>query len=132
MGTMKVRGVRGAITVTENTEAAILHATRTLLENIVEVNGITEDDVASVFFTTTPDLDAVFPAKSARDMGWRQVALMGAQETPVPHGIPMCIRILIHWNTEKALNDVKHVYMGDAETLRPDLYPKFRVSIKGE
>lgn len=127
---MRVRGVRGAITVEENSEEAILSATQLLLEKLVEVNGIVEEDVASVFFTTTPELNAVFPAKAARDMGWHQAALMGAQEIAALNGIPMCIRILIHWNTEKSLDEMTHVYMRDAEKLRADLYPKVRMSIK--
>ena len=69
---------------------------------LIEANGIDEDDVASVIFTTTPDLTAAYPAKAARDMGWTQVALMGCQEMDVPGGLPRCIRVLIHWNTPKA------------------------------
>ena len=130
--TMKVRGVRGAITVTENTADEIISATRILLEKIVEVNGIEEEDVASAIFTSTQELTAAFPAKAARDMGWRQVALIGAQEIAATNGIPMCIRVLIHWNTDKPLNDIKHVYMRGAEVLREDLYPTFRVSITDE
>lgn len=126
----RVRGVRGAITVEADTEDAIISGTRVLLEKLVEVNGIQEEDVASVFFTSTPDLTAAFPARAARDMGWRQVALIGAQEIDAQKGIPMCVRILLHWNTEKALDDVKHVYMRGAEILREDLYPKVRISIK--
>lgn len=127
---MRVRGIRGATTVDENTEAAILSATRTLLEKLVEVNEIVEEDVASVIFTTTPELTAAFPAKAARQMGWTQVALLGAQESPVSAGIPMCIRVLIHWNTEKALDEITHVYMRGAEVLRADLYPKHRVYVE--
>ncbi len=124
---MRVRGVRGAITVEENTADTILAATRLLLEAMIEANTIDEEDVASVIFTTTPELTATFPAKAARDMGWTRVALLGAQEMAANEGIPMCIRILLHWNTEKSLDDVVHVYMREAEMLRVDLYPKVRV-----
>lgn len=127
---MRVRGIRGAITVEANSKAAILSATQTLLEKLVEVNGIVEEDVASVYFTSTPELTAAFPAKAARDMGWHQVALMGAQEIGAANGIPMCIRVLIHWNTEKSLDEVTHVYMRGAEILRPDYYPEHRVYIE--
>lgn len=120
---IRVRGVRGATTVEENTAEAILDATRKLLEALVEANEIEEDDVASVIFTSTGDLNAVFPAKAGRDMGWHRTALMGAKEVDVPDGIPMCIRILIHWNTEKALDEIQHVYMRGALALRPDRYP---------
>ena len=123
----RVRGVRGAITVERDTADEILSATRHLLEEIVAVNGIEEEDVASVIFTTTPELNAAFPAKAARDMGWSRVALLGTQEMAAANGIPMCIRILVHWNTEKSLDEVTHVYMRNAEMLRTDLYPKYRV-----
>lgn len=129
---MRVRGLRGAITVEENTEDAILAATRLLLERLIAVNGVLEDDVASVFFTTTPELNAAFPAKAARDLGWQRVALMGAEEIAAANGIPMCIRVLIHWNTEKSLDELTHVYMRDAEMLRTDLYPMNRTHIDEE
>lgn len=128
----RIRGLRGAITVEENTEDAILDATRLLLEQLIAVNGVVEDDVASVFFTTTPELNAAFPAKAARDLGWHRVALMGAQEIAAANGIPMCIRVLIHWNTEKSLDELTHVYMRDAEMLRTDLYPENRTHIDEE
>lgn len=124
---IRVRGVRGAITVDENSAEAILDATRLLLDALIQQNEIDEEDVASVIFTTTPELTAAFPAKAARDMGWTRVALLGTQEIAAANGIPMCIRVLLHWNTEKSLDDVVHVYMRNAEMLRADLYPKVRV-----
>lgn len=124
---LKCRGVRGATTVEADTAEAILDATRELLEEIILVNRIAEDDVASVFFTTTPDLTAEFPAKAARALGWRRTALMGSQEMDVPHSIVRCIRVLIHWNTEKPLDQIRHVYTRGALVLRPDLYPENRV-----
>jgi chorismate mutase len=128
---MKFRGVRGATTVNENTGEAIWKATRELLQAVIKANDIEEDDVASVIFTTTPDLNAVYPAKAARDLGWHRTALMGCQEMDVPNGIPMCIRILIHWNTEKSLDEVQHVYMKGAMALRPDLYPDNKIILNG-
>lgn len=128
--TMMVRGLRGATTVKANDAEAILAATRELLEKLIEVNGVAEDDVASVLFTTTPDLNAVFPAQAAREMGWRQVALMGFQEIAAPNGVPLCIRILIHWNTDKGLSELQHVYMHGAEKLRPDMYPKNKLVVQ--
>jgi chorismate mutase len=127
---MQVRGIRGAITVQANTAGAILEATRRLLEQMVAANSIDEADVASVFFTTTPELTAAFPAKAARDMGWTRVALMGASEAAVSEGIPMCIRVLIHWNTTKGIDEIKHIYMRDAQILRPDFYPDHSVYIQ--
>jgi len=118
---MKFRGVRGAITVDENSAEAIWSATTELLRDIIEANGIEEDDVASVIFTCTTDLNAAYPAKAARDMGWRQVALMGGVEMDVPGGVSNCIRVLIHWNTSKALHEIRHIFLRGAVVLRPDL-----------
>jgi chorismate mutase len=117
---MKVRGVRGATSCEANTSEAILEATSELLKAMVEANAIQEDDIASVFFTTTPDLTACFPAKAAREMGWRYTALLGATEIESPDGVPMCIRALIHWNTEHKLEDIVHVYLRRAVALRPE------------
>ena len=118
---MRLRGIRGATTVEANTKAAILEATHELLAAIIEANGIRSDDVASVFFSTTPDLNAEFPAVAARDMGWSHVALMCAQEMPVPGSLPMCLRILMHVNTEKEQDEVHFVYLRGARVLRQDL-----------
>jgi chorismate mutase len=130
--TIRVRGVRGATTVTSDAAQDILEATEKLLRAMVDANAIVEDDVASVIFTTTPDLTAVFPAKAARDMGWHRTALMGAVEADVQGGIPMCIRILVHWNTERTLDEIQHVYMRGAMALRPDLYPDNKIVLNGE
>lgn len=130
---MKFRGVRGAITVETNTPDAILSATRLLLEALIRENEIDEDDVASVIFTTTPDLTTAFPAKAARDLGWRMTALLGAQEMDVTDGgIPYCIRILVHWNTPKRIDEIVHVYMRGALVLRPDLYPDNKIILEDQ
>lgn len=121
---MLVRGVRGAITVDENTAEVILSATEEMLVWLIEANGIEEVDVASVLFTSTPDINAAFPAKAARNMGWRQVALMGFQEIDVPEGLKMCVRVLIHWNTDKGNHEIKHAFLRGATALRPDLVKK--------
>ena len=118
---MMFRGVRGATTAEANTPEAILSATRELLEAMIAANGIEEENVASVLFTTTPDLNAVYPARAARQLGWSQTALMGCQEIDAPGGLPMCVRILIHWNTTKKLNELSHIFLRGAATLRPDL-----------
>ena len=121
---MMVRGVRGAITVHENTAEAILNATEEMLKWLIEANDIREEDVASILFTSTPDLNAAFPAKAARNMGWRHVALMGFQEIDVPEGLKMCARVLIHWNTDKTNLELKHAFLRGASALRPDLVKK--------
>ncbi len=118
---MMIRGVRGAITVDANTREDILSATQELLAMMVERNNIDENDVASILFTTTPELTAAFPAKAAREFGWTRTALMGFVEADVQDGLPMCIRVLIHWNTDKNMDEVEHVFMRDAIKLRPDL-----------
>jgi chorismate mutase len=117
---MHCRGVRGATTAQENTAEAIRAATRELLASIIEANDLKVEDVASAIFTTTPDLTAAFPAQAAREMGWRDVALLDAQEIPVPDSLERCIRVLIHWNTERDAAEIQHVYLKGAQTLRPD------------
>lgn len=129
---MKFRGVRGATTADANTPEAILGATGHLLAAIIEANGIDEEDVVSVIFTTTADLTAAYPARAARDLGWRRTALLGAQEMDVVDGIPRCIRILIHWNTSKSLGEIVHVYMRGALILRPDLYPDNKIVMEDD
>jgi chorismate mutase len=128
---MIMRGVRGATTAEDDTADGIWRATRELLEAVIEANGIEEEYVASVIFTTTPDLTAAYPAKAARDLGWHQTALMGCQEIAVPGGIPMCIRVLIHWNTAKKLGEIRHIYMRGTEKLRPDFYPDNKIILNG-
>jgi len=117
---MYCRGVRGATVADDNTASSILTATRVLLERLVEANDIDPADIASVFFTTSADLTAAFPAQAARDLGWMDVALMCAHEVDVPGGLPRCIRVLIHWNTDRGNSQIKHVYLGDAKALRLD------------
>jgi len=117
---MLCRGVRGATTADDNTPEAILTATRQLLALMVRLNGIEPEDVASAIFTTTPDLNAEFPALAARQLGWFDVALMCLHELDVPGALPRCIRILLHWNTNKPANEIIHVYIKGAANLRPD------------
>jgi chorismate mutase len=118
---MRLRGIRGATTVEANTREAILRAAHELLSALIEVNDVQPGDVASVFFSTTPDLNAEFPAVAAREMGWTHVALMCANEMYVPGSLPMCLRILMHINTTRAQDDVQFVYLNEARVLRQDL-----------
>ena len=118
---MSCRGMRGATTVGENSERAIIAATRTLLERMVSANDIATKDIASVIFTTTPDLDAAYPARAARDLGWTDIPLLGAQEIDVPNSLPRCVRVLILWNTDRSIDQIRHIYLGAAAALRPDL-----------
>ncbi len=101
-------------------ENAILEATIALLRALQEANGFALEDIASVIFTTTDDLDAVYPARAARELGWLKVPLLGAREINMPGGLPRCIRVLIHWNTQRSQQEIHHVYLRDATRLRPD------------
>lgn len=118
---MPCRGIRGATTVDTDSAAEILAATRELLDSIVQANDVAAEDIASVVFTATRDLTAAFPAQAARDLGWHQVALLDAQEIPVPGSLARCVRVLVHWTTEKAQAEMRHVYLRGAVVLRPDL-----------
>lgn len=114
------RGIRGATTAEANTREAILDATRELLERIVTRNGIREEDVVSVFFTVSDDLDAEYPAFAARQLGWLDAALLCAREIPVRgQTVARCIRVLLHVNTDRTAKEIRHVYLRDAVVLRP-------------
>lgn len=114
-----VRGVRGATTVAANDRQPILAATRELLEHLVRANGIAPRDVASAYFSVTDDLDAEFPAFAAREIGWTEVPLICGREIPVAGSLPLCIRVLIHWNTDKPQGEVRHAFLHGARVLRP-------------
>lgn len=117
---MLCRGIRGATTVEANSREAILEATAELLAAMVKANGIKPEDVVSAFFTTTPDLNAEFPALAARGLGWDDVPLLCGHEMAVPGSLPMCLRILVHVNTDKRADQIVHVYLQGARVLRPD------------
>jgi chorismate mutase len=118
---MVCRGVRGATTTEANSRDAILTATRQLLALMIRINGIEPADVGSAVFSLTRDLDAEFPALAARQLGWLDVPLLCTYEVDVPGSLRRCVRILIHWNTDKSQQEIQHVYIKDAVKLRPDL-----------
>ncbi|MCL0106099.1 chorismate mutase [Peptococcaceae bacterium] len=118
---MAVRGIRGAITVEHNTSEEILQVTKELLIEIVNKNDLKIEDICSVFLTLTDDLNAEFPALAARQLGWEHVPLLCAKELSVSHGLPKCIRVMLHVNTDLTQKDIKHVYLRKAASLRPDL-----------
>ena len=118
---MWLRGVRGATCATTNSKEAIVDTTKAMLQRIIEANGMEPDDIASAFFSTTRDLNAEFPAIAARQLGWKDVPLMCMHEMDVPNSLPLCVRVMIHWNTNKNAAEVRHVYINGAEKLRPDL-----------
>lgn len=118
---MKMRGIRGAITVDRDDAAAIVDATKRLLTAMIERNDVALDDIASVLFSLTPDLRAVFPALGAREMGWTHVPMLHFTEIDVPGSLPRVIRVLMHVNTSRSLDAIDHVYLDGAVVLRPDL-----------
>ena len=118
---MAVRGIRGATTVPANDRDEIVGAASELLQELVRVNELDPDELASIVFTTTPDLNAEFPAVAARDAGWTHVALECLHEMNVPGSLPRCLRILMHVNTDRTQREMKHVYLRGAGALRPDL-----------
>jgi chorismate mutase len=118
----RLRGIRGATTVEANTRADIIEATEELLAEMIDRNDIESNEVASVWFTTTPDLNAEFPAVAARlTFKWSHAALMCGHEMQVPGSLPSCLRILVHVNTPLRQNQVQHVYLRGARVLRTDL-----------
>jgi chorismate mutase len=116
-----LRGIRGATTASENTATAILNATEELLTEIIRANDLECEYLASALFTVTPDLSAAFPAAAARRIGWQLVPLLNCTEIDVPNGLARCIRVLIHFNTRKAQASIQHIYLHEAQSLRPDL-----------
>ncbi len=118
---MAVRGVRGATTVLSNTKEEIVNKTEELLRGLIEKNNISIEDVASVIFSATADIDAEFPAVAARKMGWIYTPLFCTREIPVEGSMPGCIRVLMHVNSEKRQDEMVQLYLHEAQKLRPDL-----------
>jgi chorismate mutase len=114
------RGIRGATTTEANTREAILEATSDLLERLIAENDLRPEDIASAIFSTTPDLNAEFPAVAARELGWLDTALLCTHEMAVPGSLERCIRVLIHWNTTRSAEQIVHVYTRGARNLRPE------------
>ncbi|AGA57977.1 monofunctional chorismate mutase, clade 1 [Thermobacillus composti KWC4] len=122
---MSVRGIRGATTVEANEEQFILEATAELFQQLVDANGIVPEDIASIIITVTQDLDAAFPARAIRELpGWDLVPLMCALEVSVKGSLEKCIRLMVHVNTDKRQDEIRHIFLGRARTLRPDLAEK--------
>jgi chorismate mutase len=118
---MYVRAIRGATTVENNDANEIISETKKLLNEIIVKNDIVEEDIASIIFTVTKDLDAAFPAVAARQLEWTSVPLICSYEIDVPGSLKSCIRILMHVNSEKSNKDMIHIYLKGAKVLRPDL-----------
>ena len=119
---MPVRGIRGATTVDRDESELVLAATSELLESLLSANGIDSfEEIVSAVFTTTSDLCSTFPAEAARRLGMNQVPLLCASEIPVPGSMRLCIRVLLHVNTDRTQSEIVHVYLGEARKLRPDV-----------
>ncbi|TKC19714.1 chorismate mutase [Robertmurraya kyonggiensis] len=117
-----LRGVRGAITIEENTESVIVEATKRMMDELISLNELEADKVASVFISVTEEIDAAFPAKALRLLdGWTYVPVMCMREIPVVGSLENCIRVMVHVNTDKNQEDIHHVYLEKAMVLRPDL-----------
>jgi chorismate mutase len=120
MNSQRLFALRGAVSVDDNTEAAILAGTRELVEAIMERNQLTPEQLVSCVFSATTDLNAQFPAVAARDMGLSRVPLLCTQEIDVPGALPRVIRVLLHYYAAPE-HSPQHVYLGEARSLRADL-----------
>ena len=119
---MTVRGLRGATTINRDDEQSVLSVTAALAKTMAEENGVSPDDIISVLVSTTTDIKSTFPAKAVRTMdGWQYVPVMCTNEIDVPGGLPLCIRLLMHVNTDRTQKEVTHIYQNEAIKLRPDL-----------
>ena len=126
---MSTRGVRGATVAAVNEAEAILAATRELLLAIRNANSSMQtEDLASILFTVSDELDAVYPAQAVHQLGWSGIPLICAREIPVPGGITNCIRVLIHWNTDLTQGEILHIYLKEASRLRPDWVQKAQMA----
>jgi chorismate mutase len=118
---MRLRAARGAIRVPSDDGDALLGSTERLLSAVLQRNGIDAEDLVSIMFTATEDLRSAFPAEAARRMGLGRVPLMCAQEIAVEGSMPSVIRILLHFHSDRTLDEVEHVYLDGAESLRDDV-----------
>ena len=122
---MPVRGIRGATTASSNTSQAIVEATEELLEELTRLNQLDVEEIAFCYLTTTPDLDAEFPALGARRLGWVDVPLLCGHDMNVPlenpRAVARCIRILLLYNTDKSQAEMRHAYLRGAQAIKTDL-----------
>jgi chorismate mutase len=116
-----IRGIRGAISVSKNTKDEMISSAMTLLREMAGLNNIKVEDIASVIFSVTKDLNAEFPAIAARKLGWKATPLLCTYEVDVPGSLLKCIRVLMLVNSGKSQSSMKHVYLKNAKKLRPDL-----------
>ena len=118
---LMVRGLRGATTVDADTAAQVTERSQELMRELMERNGLVEDDIVSILFTATGDVHSIFPATAIREIGFGAVPLLCAAEIAVPGSMPKCIRVLLHVNTTRSRAEMHHVYLHGAQGLRDDL-----------
>lgn len=118
-----LRGIRGAITVNQNSKDEIFQAAQSLITKILSANEIELENVGAIIFTSTNDLTAAFPSAGLRQLSndFNLIPLFDAQETFIEGSLPMCIRVLILTDIDKKLEEIQHIYLGNAKKLRPDL-----------
>lgn len=122
---MKVRGIRGAITVNENTAEHIKDATYEMISKIINLNSINEDDIISIIFTITKDLNQIYPSVVIREhFNWNDTPILNFEEKDIVNNLKKCIRVLIYIHSDKSKKDIIHVYLKEAKKLRPDLCVK--------
>jgi chorismate mutase len=118
---LQCRGIRGAIAVSANNKKNILAAAKELLAEMTKANKIEVKDIAAILFTTTPDLNAEFPAVATRELGWpSNLALLCGHEMSVPNALPYCLRVLMLVNTERGAEEIRHIYLGEAKKLKDE------------
>ncbi|MHB8263699.1 MAG: chorismate mutase [Acidimicrobiales bacterium] len=116
-----VRAIRGATTVDEDTREQVTKRTQELLAAILEANDLGIEDLVSIIFTATGDITSMFPAAAGRSMGLSAVPLLCARELDIEGSLPLCIRVMIHAHTPRAMPEIKHVYLEGAIVLREDI-----------
>jgi chorismate mutase len=116
-----VLALRGAITLESDEREHLLERVRRLLNEMIDRNGLSHDDLVSIFFTATSDVHSVFPAVAARQIGLGDVPLMCAQELTIEGGMPLCVRVMMHVTTDRPRDELRHVYLEQARSLRDDL-----------
>jgi chorismate mutase len=121
MTTMRVRALRGATTVDDDVREQVIERTQELLRELLERNGLVEDDLISIVFTATDDVHSAFPAEAARAAGMTHIPLLCARELEIDGGIERCIRVLVHVQTDRAVTELRHPYLHGARQLRTDL-----------
>lgn len=118
---MQMVSIRGAITIEKNDKKQILEATKKMLVEIGEKNNLDKNNVISIVFSATKDLNAEYPAKAARILGYNQCSLMCFNEMEVVESMKKCIRVMVLYNGFLKQNEINHVYLGKTKKLRPDL-----------